>query len=220
MNQGYNFQQRRKKYGSCRLGAVLRRGLIGLLLSLGWAETALAEPEPEPLVEPALESLAEPVPERRAAIGIDLFRTTLAADRDIADKGDAGGLPLLLVYTDDPVTAELLGEKLLRGGPIREQPIRVEVIAAVASLSLFEQRPPAGIFLTQPTPVGRLQELVAFAKAHGIILFSPFQGEVELGATAGQYVGAQVQPYINLRTLEESGIELKVLFFKIAKIYR
>ncbi len=53
-----------------------------------------------------------------------------------------------------------------------------------------------------------------------MILYSPFEGDVERGVTAGLSIEAKVLPFVNQRTLEASGVELKPFFLKVAKVHR
>ena len=184
---------------------ALRLCVIGVLLYCGLPDTTEAEGHSD----------------RWAAIGIKLFRTTLAADRAIGDKvDDEGRLPLLLVYTDERDVAEALAEQLLRGGPIRKLPLRVNVVDSVAKAHSDKSCSPAGVFLAQVPAAEQLREWIGYGKSRGIILYSPYEGHVEQGVTAGLLGGARLQPYVNLNTLLESGIELKDFFLKVAKVYQ
>jgi hypothetical protein len=161
--------------------------------------------------------------DRRAEMGVRLFRAMLAADRDLSQKKEADGrLLVLFLYADDRKHAEDLQKAFAKAGdsgnpePIREIPVRVGTATAE---SLLASRAPAGIFVTQPLDSGKLKATVQFGIANHVIVFSPFEGHVEMGVLGGLVVEAQVRPFVNKRTLSASGINLKDFFLTIAKVH-
>jgi hypothetical protein len=186
--------------------------LAALLVAAGFA--VLASPPP------AL--LADAMQDRRAEIGVKLFRAMLAADLDLGQKPLSDGqLLLVFVYADDRARAEALAAAF-RGAspePIRGLPVLVET-ASQAELGKLEKRVPGGVFLTQPPDAAALRTLVGFGIANHVIVYSPFEGNVENGIAGGLAVEAQVRPYVNLATLAASHINLKEFFLKVAKVYR
>ena len=57
-----------------------------------------------------------------------------------------------------------------------------------------------------------------FSKNH-IIVFSPFEGDVERGVQCGIAVQARVRPFLNMKSLKSAGVSLKPFFLKVAKKY-
>jgi hypothetical protein len=155
---------------------------------------------------------------RRAWVGLELFPTLLAADMDIASRQDASGaLPILLLYGDDPSLALDMADRLRKIDRIRGLSLRVET----AGLDEFDQltdASPAGIFLTQSAG-SDLERVAAFCRERGILLFSPFEGDVESGATAGIRVTDRIQPYVNLEAVRAAGLRLKPFFLQLAVVY-
>lgn len=149
----------------------------------------------------------------------------LAADLDIAQKPLRDGqLLVVFVYTDEPQRAESLARSFRKTDgsgtePIHGLPVTVET-ADGALLAALEKRLPAGIFLAQPPTAETLRALVKFGVANHVIVYSPFEGNVESGVAGGLAVEAQVRPYVNLETLNASRISLKEFFLKVAKVYR
>lgn len=52
---------------------------------------------------------------------------------------------------------------------------------------------------------------------HRIIIFSPFQGDVERGASGGILISDRILPYLNLETMHLSDIRIKPFFLRIAE---
>ncbi len=65
-----------------------------------------------------------------------------------------------------------------------------------------------------------MQSLVRFGIDRHVIVYSPFEGDVESGILGGLSIEAQVRPYLNRATLESSHIMLKEFFLKVAKVYQ
>ena len=89
-----------------------------------------------------------------------------------------------------------------------------------ATLASYKSKIPAGIFLAQPPSDTTRRALIKYGIEHHVIVYSPFEGDVESGILGGLSVEAQVRPYVNLSTLSASNISLKPLFFKVTKVYR
>ncbi len=161
-------------------------------------------------------SLAGEREARRVWAGLDLFPSLLAADLDIANKQHSdGSLLLVLVYLDNREAAEEMAWRLERIEEIRNMPVRVE-LTDDPSLKNYEDRPPFGIFLTQPMP-RELQSIVLYGRDHQVIVFSPFEGDVERGVLGGIDVAERVLPYINSEAMRLAQIRIKPFFLKIAK---
>jgi hypothetical protein len=156
--------------------------------------------------------------ELRVRAGIDLFPSLIAADLDITKKSEKGGIiTLLLIYTDNRSYAISMSQRLGELKTIRNIPIRVE-ISNDLTMSAYADNPPAGIFLIQPLDE-KLPEIIRFAVERGVILFSPFQGDVEKGVLGGLHISDRVLPYINKSTMKAAGINIKEFFMRVSVIY-
>lgn len=183
--------------------------LLGILLSLLSASYgALGDPQ-----------------EQRAQIGLRLFRALLAADEDLEQKLNAQGrLGLALLYQDDRRRAEEFATALRESGhgseqgKIRNHPIQIILMDGVHIKELQKQAP-AAIYLVQPLPDPILQQVIQYGIDYQRIVFSPFEGHVEKGILAGLAIEVRVLPYINRMTLRRSGVRLKSLLLKVAKIH-
>jgi len=163
--------------------------------------------------------------DHRNRIGLGLFRTLLAADRDLADKRlESGELLILFFHRDDPEAAQELMHAFARpdaGGepePVRGMPILLEATDE-PQFGAYSGRKPAGIFLAQELDDETRQAVVEFGVANGIATYSPFEGDVEAGVLGGLSVQARVQPYVNVQTLRASGMTLKDFFLAHSRLH-
>lgn len=168
---------------------------------------------------------ADEVQARRIRGGLRLFRAILAADEDIADKTTSeGALRLIILHAGDVDLAEEVAEELRtlgkgsKRGHIRKIPIDVQV-SDMTNADALADIGPAGVFLVENLPDGALAGVVAFGVQNQIIVYSPFEGDVDRGVLAGLAIETRVRPYINLKTMRDSGIRIKAFFLKVAKHY-
>ena len=75
------------------------------------------------------------------------------------------------------------------------------------------------IFLTERLNENLFKDVLAFSEKNNRIVFSPFTGDVERGATVGISVTNRVKPYFNLSTLKKSDIVINALLIKMSKRY-
>ena len=61
-----------------------------------------------------------------------------------------------------------------------------------------------------------LDDLIEFVQQKQVLLFSPFEGDVERGVTAGFRVTDKVLPMVNMASLKLSNIYLKAFFLRVA----
>lgn len=164
--------------------------------------------------------VADTYSDRRATVGLSLFRALLVADQEAEAKADeAGELPVYVLYAEDRVQADTHADTLqLELGHIRERQTRIESVSFNDYLSR-EQANPLGIFISQRLTDDELEQLVRRSIEQGVILFSPFEGDVEKGVLAGLSVQASVRPYINLAVLKETGIAIKPFYLRVARTY-
>ena len=165
--------------------------------------------------------LADDLTDVRAQAGARLFRAFLSADIDVDKKTvDKNQILVLFLYSDDKNRAANLATRFLGDAKdIHGIPLNVE-FSSDTSLANYRARVPAGIFLAQPPNDAALKSLVRYGIEHHVIVYSPFEGNVESGITGGLAVEAQVRPYVNLSTLSQSNISLKPLFFKVTKVFK
>jgi hypothetical protein len=163
---------------------------------------------------------ADDLTDVRSQAGARLFRALLSADTDIDKKTADNKLLIVFLYVDDQARAAALAQRFLGDTKdIHGIPLAIE-FATDPTLAAYKSRVPAGIFIAQPFGSAALKSVVGFGIEHHVIVYSPFEGNVESGVTGGLAVEAQVRPYVNLATLTASSISLKPLFFKVTKVFR
>ena len=191
-----------------RAGAWLRRAGLWLVLVLG---LSLAGATVQ----------ADSNDERRIRAGARLFRALLAADVGLEAKTDKDGSLRVLVLGN----SESLGNELREliappesgdGSRIRGLPLKVETGVRTPEGA---EAAPAAVFLATAATPPELAQIVRWGIANRVIVYSPFEGDVERGALGGLSIEAKVQPYVNLSTLRATGVELKPFFLKVAKVH-
>lgn len=168
---------------------------------------------------------ADEVQDRRARIGLSLFRTMLSADLGLPAKADSEGrLPLLLVYKSDAWRAQAFANELAQPAgaakvvALRDLPLAVSITPDLSPEAL-EARSVAGILILEDLSDTELMNLVRYGNRHRIIVFSTIEGHVEKGVLGGLSIEVRALPVVNDETLRNSGVQLKELFLKIAKHY-
>jgi hypothetical protein len=162
----------------------------------------------------------------RAAMGARLYRAMLDADLELSRKTQPDGrLLVVFVHRGDPVGAARLASEFTTAGKggkalaIAGLPLAIELTNDV-TLAAYSTRPIAGVFLADSFDGKALRYLVDFGIARRVIVYSPFEGDVERGVLGGLSIEAQVKLSINERTLNASAVTLKPLFLKSCKVYR
>jgi hypothetical protein len=169
---------------------------------------------------PGRSLIADDYKDRRMHVGLKLFRALVSADLQAASKTAAdGSLPIYLVYATSESATKDYQHSLQTSLPkLRNIPGRIEVRALSDAITNTTSKP-AAIFITQQLSNLELQQLVQFSIAQNIILFSPFEGDVEKGVLGGLSVEATVRPFINMHTLNASQLEIKSFYLQVAKQY-
>lgn len=162
---------------------------------------------------------------RRIRSGLKLFKSVLAADRDLARKRAVDGkLLALLIYTDEQQKAEELAKELtnkLSGSKpvlIRKMQLKTKVVH-ISDLKDYADKRVAGVYLTQALGMPNLANLIHFGIDKRLIVYSPFEGDVHKGVFVGMSIGTRAYPLINLDTMEASKLRIKSFFLKVAKKY-
>ena len=155
---------------------------------------------------------------QRIWAGLELFPTVLSADSNLKDKTVGGKLRLVLIYGDEESRARQMARSLKEKKSIRGVPVSVATENIDSFLSHPGKADTSAIFLTEKID-DRIFPLVEYGIQNNLIVFSPFDGDVEDGATAGIFIRDRILPYVNVETLEKSDIRLKQLFLKVAKKY-
>ncbi len=165
---------------------------------------------------------ADSYDDRRVRTGARLVRALLAADEDASGRAKASGQLAVQVYAGANASVDAIipliapmgdaGPTKVRGLPVR--------VTRAQRLPPDSEPLPTVVFLAVPLDSAEFSELLAWCIANGVVLYSPFEGDVERGATAGLSVQAKVQPFLNLATLEASRIKLRPFFLDHSRVWR
>jgi hypothetical protein len=168
---------------------------------------------------PSHSLFADAFSERRASVGLNLFRTFVGADQHLDERRDAqGNLIIYLLYVGDDRAA--LGYQLQLQqtmAAVHDIPVQTEVVSL---LRMQEALPlPAAVFVAEKLSHDERQWLVNYSIRYRLAVFSPFEGDVEQGILGGLAVEASVRPLVNIKTLKASKVALKPFYLSVARQY-
>ena len=184
---------------------ISRRGLTLAVMLLGWLCILPGANRAEEVIDPRLQ------------IGINLLPAIIAANKAVISSPMDTELPIYLVYDRNRHLAERLLGRLANLGAIRERSLVISAVPLDTLLAGDLDRN-ASVFIVEPLD-DRLDDLIEFSQARRALLFSPFQGDVENGVSAGFQVTDKVLPMVNMESLKQSKIQLKAFFLRIAVKY-
>jgi len=163
---------------------------------------------------------ADVMQERRLTISASLFPRIIAVDTDITDKLDAdGNIRLVLIYSDSKSKAEKISKLMTRKVKKIAGKTIVFSLIDINKPSLLDSEKHTGVFLVQPLSETQIQKVKDHSSKNGILLFSPFEGDVERGAMASIFVGAKIRPYFNSLSMKNARVNLKPALLKVSKLY-
>ena len=190
------------------------------------------------------QALADSFEDRRVRAGARLMRPLLAADSQLEQKIAAnGGLTIWLIGAAPKLNAELAEliapsqdpeRAKIRGALISIQSYASLAEALVASTARADAtnagfaarvsttskgKLPVAVFFAAPLSPTAFLDWLSWGKTQHVLLFSPFEGHVERGMTAGLSVQAKVQPYLNSQSMRDIGLQLKPFFLRVSKVY-
>lgn len=158
--------------------------------------------------------------ERRVKISLSIFPRVIIVDDHFRDKvTDNNVINLAFVYDKDRARAQDLRKLFLKKSQtVAGMTLKVKPVAA-DNVTDLEEPSFTALFVTERIGDEQFGKLVEYATRRHLVLFSPFSGDVERGATAGISVTSRVKPYFNIGTLERSQIEINSLLMNMSKRY-
>ena len=165
-------------------------------------------------------SFSDELEERRIKISLAIFPKIVAVDQDLESKLTRdNNVKFLFVYDNNKSKAEALSE-LLRDKVtnIAGKPVRI-VVMNVRDVSLIFTDRSAAIFITERLDKTQFDKIVRVGVSEQIIVFSPYAGDVERGATVGVAIGNRVRPYFNIDTVNTSKVNILKKLLKVSKHY-
>ena len=163
---------------------------------------------------------ADVMQERRLTISASLFPRIIAVDTEISKKLDAAGnIRLALIYSDSKTKAEKISRLMTRKVKKIAGKTIVFSLVDINSPSSLDSEKHAGLFLVQPLSERQIQKAINHSNNNNILLFSPFEGDIERGVMASIFVGAKIRPYFNVLSMKNAGVNLKSGLLKVSKLY-
>ena len=167
-------------------------------------------------------ALADSADDRRVRAGARLFRSLLTAQLALEGKAASDGALHVVVFGADTGLAPEISDLIATSGEagkagIRDLRVSIEQVGSLAQLARITQ--PAGVFIATAQAPGDLEKLIRWSTDAHVVLYSPFEGDVEHGVAAGLAVEAKVQPYLNTGALQAAGVEIKPFYLKVAKTF-
>lgn len=158
--------------------------------------------------------------DRRVKISIPLFPRIVAVDNEFHNKlTEDNKARLVFIYDRNKAMANEIAREVAKSN---RNIVNIEVDSL--SISLKEQlsgsaKTPTAIFVSEPLGNKDFDKLVLYGINKGIIIFSPYSGDVERGATVGLSITSRVFPYFNNKTLDASGVEINPILLNMSKRY-
>lgn len=178
--------------------------LLGLLLLaswLGWAWGAALWEEDR----------------QRLAVGLKLFPACLGALEGLEQRrAPDGRLGVAVVYRDSDQDAREAARVLNDIGQVRGLPLAVTLFS-VTALDAYQGPPLSAVFVASLDLGSR--RLRAWSERDHLLVFSPFDGDVEAGAVAGIRVTDRILPAVNLAQAARAGLRFKPFFLQVAHRY-
>ena len=157
----------------------------------------------------------------RIQASVKYFRVILTAELEIEKKKTEDGKFLVyLVGSPKSKSMEMVAKTLSpKGGlKIRQTPVEIQKTGYPLTEEQLD-RGPAAIFITNNLSKDDIALVMQYGIEKNIVVFSPFEGDVEKGVTAGMAVGARVLPYLNATAMKKSNLTFNPMLLRIAKSY-
>lgn len=158
---------------------------------------------------------------RRVDISLSIFPRIVAVDNDFREKLVANNkVQLFFLYSSNEERAQDLADRVETNRKnIGGMNVMTSAINISSVLDNNQVERPTAIFIAERLSNDDLEKVMAYAETHSRLVFSPYSGDVERGATVGISVTNRVKPYFNLSALKRSNIVINALLMKMSKRY-
>lgn len=159
--------------------------------------------------------------QRRVDISLSIFPRIVAVDNHFREKlVDKNKVRLVFLYVENKKRAENLAERMEQENKnIGGMGVMVSALSISSATKIKDKQSPTAIFISERLSDEDLKAVMAYAETENRLVFSPFSGDVERGATVGISVTNRVKPYFNLLSLKKSRVDINALLMKMSKIY-
>lgn len=164
--------------------------------------------------------LADEISDRRIQISLSVFPRIVAVDNQFRNKLTKDNrVKLYFVYSNEKLKAfELVALLRKKINNVAGLKFEAKAISLKTMLSVQSELP-TGVFISEKFSEQQLEQMMDLANKHNRIVFSPFVGDVERGATSGIAITSRVKPFFNMNTLRTANIEINTLLMQISKRY-
>lgn len=162
----------------------------------------------------------EDISQYRLQVALKLFPRIVATDQQLDEKlNKHGKIYLLVYYTNSKQQAKQFFEKLAAEIP-RIGNHDIEYFYSNTLITEFgDNNLPTGVFLAEPLNQAELKKITDYSRKNQRLLFSPFEGDVERGVSAGIYISNKITPYFNRKALTAANINLHKSLLKVSTHY-
>lgn len=163
---------------------------------------------------------ASEIDDRRIRISLEIFPRIVAVDQDLRDKvSDKDKVRLFVIYDRDADSAQRVTDTMRNTFTnIGGRAVEFVVQSAEQAIKSGMQRPSA-VFIAEFLSDGVLSTVLKQAIDKHVLVFSPFAGDVERGATVGIAISSRIKPYFNVPTLNQSHISINEKLLSISQRY-
>lgn len=156
--------------------------------------------------------------DRRIQISLPIFPRIVAVDLGFQKKLlPKDKVLLIFLYETDKANAmklvELLKDKLSNVAGFKFTARAVSVRDQLAGTAAV----PTAMYLAEHFAEQTFMSVLEYSVTQHRILFSPFAGDVERGATAGISITSRVKPFFNIKTLKRADITINPVLLKLSK---
>ena len=166
-------------------------------------------------------AFADSFEDRRVRTGARIFRSLLAADIDLTAKAKArAGLRIWVIGKGDALQLdvhELIASQTdAQRSAIQTLPVKITGYQQFDQISSLPA--PVAVFFASAPNEAEFKKWLDWSAKTRTILFSPFDGHVERGMTAGISIQAKVQPLLNQGRAQAIDLKLKPFFLRVTKV--
>lgn len=160
------------------------------------------------------------VEDRRVRISLEIFPRIVAVDLDLSSKlSKYGTLRLFVLFENDDEGARHIA-KQMKNSFTNIGGLAVEFVVRNAQQVEAEgMEQAAGVFLSELLSDAAFPAVMKTAVAQRVLVFSPFAGDVERGATVGIAISSRIKPYFNVATLAQSHLHINEKLLSISQRY-
>jgi hypothetical protein len=158
--------------------------------------------------------------ERRVRISLEIFPRIVAVDLDLRSKlSTTNTLRLIVLYEHDGEAARHVAAQMKNSFTnISGMAVGFEVQSAQQAISAGMEQP-AAVFVSELLSDDSFTAMMKAAAERHVLVFSPFAGDVERGATVGIAISSRIKPYFNVSTLGLSHININEKLLSISQRY-